>query len=55
MYDVVARNSISVTSMKISVATGTSAEVWTKKGTHVGFENSIKGWTRVGGEVYECG
>jgi hypothetical protein len=42
---------ITITSAKITVASGTSAKVWTKKDSYVGFENSESSWTMVGGEM----
>ncbi len=44
---------ITITSAKITVASGTSAKVWTKKDSYVGFENSESSWTMVGGEMWK--
>jgi hypothetical protein len=41
---------ITITSVKITVASGTSAKVWTKRDSYVGFENRLSSWTMVGGE-----
>ncbi len=52
MFLVVAKTSdITITAVNITVASGTSAEVWTKKDSYVGFEKSPNSWKLVGGEM----
>jgi hypothetical protein len=51
MFDVKAKQSVSIKSLKMYIGRGAIAEVWTKVGTYDGFENSIIGWTKVAGEV----
>jgi hypothetical protein len=50
MFDVMAKNAVSVKSLKMFIYTGAIAEVWTKAGTHVGCEFSPASWTKVAGE-----
>jgi hypothetical protein len=51
MFDVVAKNfKVSITAMKVYIYVGAIAEVWTKVGTHVGYEYSSLGWTKIAGE-----
>ena len=48
MFDVVAKNtSIVITGIAIDVMNGTSAQVWTKDGSSIGFESSMVDWTMV--------
>jgi hypothetical protein len=48
MFDIVAKNaSIVITGIAIDVMNGTSAQVWTKVGSSIGFESSIGDWTMV--------
>jgi len=48
MFDVIAKNtSIVITGIAIDVMNGTSAQVWTKVGSSIGFESSIVDWTMV--------
>ena len=42
---------ITITSVSINVASGTSAMVWTKKDSYIGFEQLTSSWTMVGGEM----
>lgn len=50
MFDVVATTTVTITSFEThSSSTGTTEyEIFTRPGTHVGFEGSAAGWTRVG-------
>jgi hypothetical protein len=52
MFDVKAKDAkIQITSLKMYIySAGTKAEVWTRAGTHVGFEYSSSGWTKVAGK-----
>jgi len=48
MFDVVAGNrDVMVNSLNIFYFRGSVGEVWTRTGTHVGFENSSDGWTQI--------
>jgi hypothetical protein len=52
MFDVKTKKSnITITSMMISVSSGTSGQVWTKSGSYIGFQQSSAGWTKVGGTL----
>ena len=51
MFDVVAKNfKVAITAMKVYIYVGAIAEVWTRFGTHVGYEYSSVGWTKIAGE-----
>lgn len=50
MFDVKAKRYISIKSLTMVIQTGAVAEVWTRAGTHVGFEEALAGWTKVAGE-----
>jgi hypothetical protein len=51
MFDVVAKNSnVAITAMKMYIYIGAIAEVWTRVGTHVGYEYSSVGWTKIAGK-----
>lgn len=50
MFDIKAKNSVSIRSLMLHIARGAIAEVWTKVGTHVGFEVSSTGWKKVAGK-----
>jgi hypothetical protein len=50
MFDIKAKNSVSIRSLMLYVARGAIAEVWTKVGTHVGFEVSSTRWKKVAGK-----
>jgi hypothetical protein len=48
MFDVIAKKtSIVITGIAIDVMNGTSAQVWTKVGSSIGFESSIADWTMI--------
>ena len=53
MFDVVAKAAdISITSLEVDVYSGTtSAQVWTKTGSHFGFETSVSSWTKIAGKI----
>ena len=52
MFDVVAKTAdISISSLAVDVYSGTAAQVWTKKGTHFGFENNTNSWTKIAGKI----
>lgn len=51
MFVVDAIIGVAITSITISVNTGTSAEVWTKPGNYTGFEFNSSSWTKVGGKI----
>jgi hypothetical protein len=50
MFDVVAGETVTITSFATNTDTAemTEYEIWTKAGTHVGFENNRSAWTFVG-------
>ena len=50
MFDVKAKRYVSIKSLTMVIQTGAVAEVWTRAGTHVGFEEALAGWTKVAGE-----
>jgi len=51
MFDVVAKNgNIAIKSIQIFVVNGTTAQVWTKRGSHIGFENDMNNWTEITGK-----
>ena len=50
MFDVKAKRYVSIKSLTMAIQTGAVAEVWTRVGTHVGFEDALAGWTKVAGE-----
>jgi hypothetical protein len=55
MIHVDAKNfDIIITSIAVSVASGTSLEVWTKEGSAVGFENDETAWTKIKGKMRKC-
>jgi hypothetical protein len=52
MFHVDAKNvDVSITSIKVSVASGTSLEVWTKEDSALGFENDKTAWTKIKGKM----
>ena len=52
MFDVAAKSAnVSITSMEIDVANGTAAQVWTKTGSHFGFETNASSWTKIAGKA----
>jgi hypothetical protein len=52
MFDVVAKASnISITSLEVDVSSGTAAQVWTKTGSHFGFETNVSSWTKIAGKI----
>ena len=53
-FDVLARGTatISITSIAIGVHNGSSAQIWTKNGTSVGFEAKMSNWTKIRGEIF---
>jgi len=50
MFSIDANVNVVLTSITISVSTGTGAEVWTKVGDYIGFETNKTAWKKVGGE-----
>jgi hypothetical protein len=52
MFNVKAKDAkIQITSLKMFIYNaGVKAEVWTRAGTHVGFEYSSSGWTKIAGK-----
>ena len=50
MFSIDTNVNVVLTSITISVSTGTRAEVWTKVGDYIGFETNKTAWKKVGGE-----
>ena len=50
MFDVSAKQTITITSFEVNLSSAgtTDYEIWTRPGTHVGFEGSSTGWTQIG-------
>jgi hypothetical protein len=47
MFDVVAKTAnISITLLAVDVSSGTAVHVWTKTGSHFGFETNVSSWSR---------
>jgi hypothetical protein len=52
MFDVMAKAAnISITSLEVDVSSGTAAQVWTKTGSHFGFETNMSSWTKIAGKI----
>jgi hypothetical protein len=52
MFDVVAKTAnITISSLAVDVSSGTAAQVWTKRGTHFGFETNTNNWTKIAGKI----
>ena len=59
MFDVAARSTSSativITAIEVNIMNGTSAQVWTKNGSYVGFETRMGNWTKITGKTTkEC-
>ena len=52
MFSVDAKFNLNITSITVSVDSGTGVEVWTKTGEYIGFETNKNAWTRVGGKIH---
>lgn len=56
MFDMEALDSdIEIRSLTMYSYSGQAAEVWTRPGTHVGFEFSSSGWTKVADHAFSAG
>jgi hypothetical protein len=54
MFDVAAKNTsatIVITAIEVNIMNGTSAQVWTKSGSYIGFETRMSNWTKVTGKM----
>jgi hypothetical protein len=53
MFDVAVKNTsaIVITAIEVNIMNGTSAQVWTKSGSYVGFETRMSNWTKVTGKT----
>jgi len=55
MFDIVAKTNIRLVrvdhNIRSSAPANPTVEIWTRPGTHVGFQNSSTGWTRVGSDI----
>ena len=59
MFDVAVRSTSSativITAIEVNIMNGTSAQVWTKNGSYVGFETRMGNWTKITGKTTkEC-
>ena len=59
MFDVAAKNTSSativITAIEVNIMNGTSAQIWTKNGSYVGFETRMGNWTKITGKTTnEC-
>jgi hypothetical protein len=52
MFSVDAKFNLNITSITVSLDSGTGVEVWTKAGEYIGFETNKNAWTRVGGKIH---
>jgi hypothetical protein len=54
MFDVAVKNTsaaIVITAIEVNIMNGTSAQVWTKSGSYIGFETRMGNWTKVTGKT----
>ncbi len=52
MFDVVAKTvNISVTLLAVDVGSGTAVHLWTKTGSHFGFETNVSSWAKIAGKI----
>jgi dUTPase len=54
MFDVAVKNTsaaIVITAIEVNIMNGTSAQVWTKSGSYIGFETRMGNWTKITGKT----